>query len=362
MVLTNFPPDPLLDLDPWVGQRSCTFRFDVVDAVSLDVIGEIHPIRGASLTHDTGKTIKRQLTFSLGTRETAQINTITDRVSPWMVFPNGQEYPLGRYMFTDGSLTKFTSGNLGDYTLNDEMFLVDQQIRRGIDGTSGTISDVIQKVLDELPITYQIEPSPFGSRQAWAIGTNRGSILEALAVSGDYYSGWFDNNGIFRMIRVFNPFSKIPDLNLDAGNRVIRSGIVETSDLLTAPNVIVILSNIQAATLNPDGATNVAATNQIVGLAFISNNAPNSVQNRGFEIVDTRTMQLTSAAQAQAVANGIAQRQTVFERVTLTTPPDPRHDGYNVIHWQGEQWLELSWSMALVEGGKMNHLLRKAYS
>jgi hypothetical protein len=52
----------------------------------------------------------------------------------------------------------------------------------------------------------------------------------------------------------------------------------------------------------------------------------------------------------------------VFERVELSTPPDPRHDSHNVIRWQGENWLELAWSMPLVEGGEMRHVLRKAYT
>lgn len=351
MVLTNLPRDPLLDLDPWVGQRSCTFKFHVVDAVSGDEMGEIHPIRGATLSHDTGRTIKRDLNISLGTADTAAINPLRERIRVTMVFANGATYPLGRYMFTNDNKKKYTSGKLGSEILNDEMFLIDQQIRKGIDGTLGSVSDVIGKVLSGLPITYNIEPSNFSAREVWPIGTNRGSILESLAISGDFFSPWMDNDGVFRMIRTFNPVDRIPDIDLDNGNRVLRESIEEDNDLLTAPNVFIVTSNISG--------TN--GQQEIVGVAQVPVTAPNSVANRGFEIVDSRTLQLSSPGQAQAVANGIAQRQTVYERVTLTTPPDPRHDSYNVIHWDNAQWLELSWSMALVEGGTMNHLLRKAY-
>ena len=366
MVLTEFPPDPLLDLDPWVGQRQCTFRFNVVNAATNEVMGEINPIRGASLTHDTGKTIKRTLQMSLGVRDTAAINPLQDRVTVTMVFPNGQTYPLGKYMFTVETLNQQTSGNLGTYTLTDEMFLVDQQILRGINGALGSVSLVAQSILTELNIANDIEPSNFTTGEAWAIGTTRGRILEALAISGDYFSPWFDNNGIFRMIRTFNPINRIADLNLDQGRRVLRSSISNSSDLLTAPNIIVVLSNspsLNTANSSGNGASLATGNliNQAVGIARIPNSAPNSVLNRGFEIPDVRTLQLTSPGQAQAVAEGIAQRQTVFEKVSLTTPPDPRHDSYNVIFWNNDYWLELSWSMALVEGGNMNHLLRKAY-
>lgn len=363
----NAEPDPLLDLDPWVGQRQCTFRFDVQDAVTKEVIGEIHPIRGANLTHDTGKTIKRTLNMQLGRADTAAINTLTDRVLPYMVFPNSAEYPLGKYLFTSESRNKFTSGNLGTYILNDEMFVLDQQIRKGINGASGAISSVVLSILDEFDIEHNIEPSNFVTNEAWTIGTFRGKVLDALALSGDYFSPWFDNDGVFRMIRTFNPVNRVPDLDYDQGNMVLRSGIVETSDLLTAPNIIMVISNTPAAVASTSTGDSLVGNvgnlnSQIVGVAEVAPSAPNSIAKRGFEIPDVRTLQLASAGQAQAVANGLAQRLTVFERVQLTTPPDPRHDSYNVIVWDNDVWLELSWSMALVEGGTMNHLLRKAYS
>lgn len=351
MVLTNIPRDPLLDLDPWVGQRACSFRFYVTDAVTREQIGEIHPIRGASLTHDTGRTIKRQLQMNLGRVDTAALNPVTDRVSPYMVFGNGASYPLGRYMFSSMTYTEFTSGDLSTAMLYDEMFLVDQQIKAAFNPAFLPIDTAVHRLLSGLPITHKIASSTFTATGAWTIGNTRGQILEALAVTGDYFSPWFDNTGVLRMIRTFNPAMEIADLDLDNGNRVYRSNITRTSDLLTAPNTIIVISNSEST-----------ATGAIAATATIPVTAPNSVANRGFEITQTFNLQLTDSVQAQAVANGIAQRAQVAERVTLTTPPDPRHDSYNIIRWRDANWLELSWSMALIEGGTMNHLLRKAYN
>jgi hypothetical protein len=356
--LTTLPSDPLLDLDPWVGQRQCTFRFDLTNGVTGEKLGELHPLREASLTHDTSRTIKRELNISLGVSETAEINVITDRVSVFMVFPNGTEYPLGIYMFTDNSRQVFhgapagvhthTAGGLGSMTLNDEMFLVDQQIVTGINGIGTTVMDTIQATLKGLPVTFEIESSPYNSAQAWTVGTNRGQILEALAESGDYFSPWFDNFGVMRFIRSFNPAMKIPSFDFDAGNKVIREPIVETDDLITAPNVFIVVSN-------------TSENEPIVATAAVPFTAPHSVFNRGFEIPEVQNLQLSDSVQAQAVVEGLANRKTVFERVALTTAPDPRHDSYDVIRWQEKLYLELSWSMALVEGGQMNHLLRRGY-
>lgn len=349
--LTTLPLDPLLDLEPWVGQRQATFKFLVTDAVTNKVLGDITPIRDpATLSHNTQSTIKRQLSLSLGKADTAAIDPVSNRISVAMVFPNGTEYPLGKYMFADATLTKFTSGNLGRYLLNDEMFLVDQEIGKAINGFGIGITPLIAQVLAGLPIKFKQEPTPYLNTESWDYSTHRGQILESLATSGDYFSPWFDNNGFLRFIRTFNPARKICDINFDLGSKVLRAGITQTTDLLTAPNVIVVVSN----SSRDDSAP-------VYGVAYVSPNAPNSVARRGFEIRKSYTMQMNDNAQAAVVAEGLAQRNTIFETVNLVTAPDPRHDSYNVIQWDGAQWLELSWSLTLMEGGTMSHLLRKAY-
>lgn len=357
--LTNFPPDPILDLEPWVGQRQATFRFDRVSGVTGEILGEVHPIRDASLTHDTTRTIKRQLNLSLGVVDTATINVLTDRILPFMVFPDGTEYPLGKYMFTDASRqvsssgipSPHTAGGLANVTLNDEMFLVDQQIEKGFNAVGTTVSAAILSILAELNIVPLMEASPFISADSWSIGTNRGSILEALSVTGDYFSPWFGNDYRLHFIRTFDPSHVLPDLDFDSHNRVLRDAILETDDLLTAPNRFIVVSN----------AADDPAT-EVVGVADVPVTAPHSISNRGFVLPSVQTLQLSDGIQAQAVAKGLAQRFTVFERVGLTTPPDPRHDSYNIIRWQGENWLELAWSMPLTEGAAMSHLLRKTYT
>jgi hypothetical protein len=373
-MLTNFPYDPLLDLAPWVGQRQCTYRFERLNAVSGQNMGEIHPIRSSpQLGHDTTRTIKRQLNLSLGAEDTAQVNPLQDRILPFMVFPNGQEYPLGRFVFTQQSSQVFTSGELSNVVLNDEMYIVDQQITEGIDASNlaltatpgvppftglglgqvnrgSAISRVLAVLLQDLDIQAEVEASPFVINQAWGAGAQRGAIIEAMALAGDYFSPWFDNNGIMQFIRSFNPALKIPDFDWDQGNQVMRSSIMRQSDVFNAPNRFVVISNSSA-----DAGTSV------FGVADVSPNAPNSFENRGFRISSVVDLQALTTVQAQAIASNLAQRQTIFETTSLTTAPDPRHDSYNVIHWQGELWLELSWTMILSEGQPMTHTLRRAY-
>jgi hypothetical protein len=349
-MLTTLPFNSYFDLDPWVGQRSATFRFHRVNGLTGENLGDITPLRGANLSHDTSRTIKRTLSMNLGVTDTAAIDPLVDRIDVFMDLADGTEWPLGRYMFTDDSAQRFTSGRLANVSLNDEMFLVDQEITAGFNASNLGVTSAIQALLEDLPVSLTVAASPFLASQSWGQGTDRGSIVEALAVTGDYFSPWFGNDKIMHFIRTFNPAMVVPQFDYDAGNQVVRTGIVESSNLLTAPNRFIVISN-----------TN-AGESPIVGVADVPQNAPHSFANRGFYITKTVNLQLNDSTQASVVAEGLATRQTVFETTSLTTPPDPRHDSYDVINWMGSLWLELGWTMQLTEGGAMNHVLRKAYT
>lgn len=362
-MLTNFPPNPLLDLPPWVGQRNATFRFDLINGVTGELKGVINPMRGATLSHRTRQTIKRQLSMTLGAADTQRVDLLQDRVLPHMVFPSGEEYPLGRFMFTDSSRQKFTTGKLSNVVLNDEMYLVDQQIETGFSatpiqtyinilGTSNAvnISKAIENLLETLPIIFRVGSTPYTSTASWGPGARRGSILESLALAGDFFSPWFDNNGILRIIRSFNPITEVPDFDWDVGRQVLRSEIIENDDLLNAPNRFIVTSNTPGNFSVPTyGSADVPVT------------APYSIARRGFVVASVQALQALTSEQCKAMAKNLVERQTVFESVRLTTAPDPRHDSYNVIHWQGDLWLELEWVLPLVEGAAMQHTLRKAY-
>lgn len=348
-MLTTLPFNDYFDLQPWVGQRAATFRFHRINGLTGQNMGDLTPLQGSTLTHDTTRTIKRQLTLNLGVADTAAINPLVDRVDVSMLAA-GAEWPLGRYMFTDQSAQKFTSGRLASVALNDEMFLVDQELVVGLNGVGQSVQATILNAVTGLPITTTVDPSPYICAQAWSQGSMRGQVLEALSITGDYFSPWFGNDKQLHFIRSFNPTEVVPQFDYDAGSQVLRAGIVETSNLLTAPNRFQVISN--------TSATITAVT----AVATVPPSSPNSFENRGFYITQTVNLQLTSQGQAQGVASNLSQRQQIFETTQLSTPPDPRHDSYDVIKWQGFRWLELGWSMDLVEGGRMSHTLRKAYS
>lgn len=349
---------PVLDLSAAVGQMNYTWRFELVNALTDEHLGDITPIRGASLSHDSGMTTKRRLSLSLGKSDTAAVNTLVDRVRVFMTIPAAPnpdredgDWPLGRYAWSDNPRKVSTGGKLAQPTLNDEMFVIDQELDKGVNGRGQPIVTVIGIIMNGLGVNVLADPSPYLAADAWSSGTNRGQVLEAIAVTGDYWSPWFDNNGALRFLRTFDPATAVVDIDLDAGYQVLREGIVENDGLLTAPNRIIVISN---GARDPSGS--------IVAVADVPVTAPNSIANIGTVRSKQYTLQVSDPVQAVAVANGLAQRNQVFETVTLATAADPRHDGYNVIRWQGDNWLELAWEMPLTPGAPMTHTMRKSYA
>lgn len=360
--LTSEPLLPQLDMLSYVGQRTATYRFELVN-IRTGYRRVMHPLMDSvpTLSHDVSRTITRRLdnlVFSID--EEAFVDVITTRIEPFMVL-DGVDYPLGRYMYNNETLIRFTVGDISSGSLYDEGFIVDQRIpdsfsqRASISAGSGSvvaprIQYVIAALLNGLPITFKIAPTPFFTDSGWPAGTSRGFIIEQLAVDGDYFSPWFGNDGEMHFIRSFDPATANVTFDLDSGYRVLQDRIYRTNDLIDAPNTFVVISN---------GAT--ALDTEITGRYDVPTSAPHSVENRGFVIPFIENRQVETLEQAKAVATNIGQRATIFERVEFYTAPDPRHDGYDVLRWQGENWLELAWALPLVEGAAMQHVARKAY-
>ena len=354
---TAEPRVPQLDLDDWIGQRSATFRFDYVDIIT-GYRTPVTPLKTGGIptvSHDVGRTITRQLSnANFGVVDTSLINVIAGRIEPFMVFTDA-EYPLGRYMFNNQTKFDWTSGTLCSCAMYDEGFIVDQQTSASFGAESNALNPLVdsllQALLNGLPITVTIEPTTFTSSGAWPAGTSRGYIVEQLAIDGGYFSPWFDNTGVMRFIQAFDPATSVVTFDLDSGNRVLRGRATRTNDLIDAPNRFIVISN----------SAN-AITETIASSYDVPSSAPHSIANRGFVIAKTETRQLDTSVQAVAVARNLGLRQTIFERVELYTAPDPRHDGYDVLRWRGENWLELAWSLPLIEGSEMQHIARKVYS
>jgi hypothetical protein len=390
--LTENVRDELFDLTIR-GQRSASFTFTLVEVITGMVVGELTPLSGSTptLSHDTSRAVKRTITLDLGVDDTAIFDEIVHRVDIAMVLEDGRSFPLGRYMPVNFSKIITTGGDMSSVALTDEMFVISQKISEGFaasplpgndftdDGVARiSVFDVVNTFLDKYllfnPTGYQgaltsgstsanttatqrgvfrsIENTNYVTSGAWQAGTNGTTVLGDLSITGDYFTPWMSNDRKFTMIRTFDPANVIPDFDFDDEQTVLRNSITRTNDLLEAPNRVTVVSN-------AGNADNRAAA--IVGTYDVPDTAPHSVAKRGFVLADVIDMQISTRAQAQAIARNIAVNQRAVERVELTTPPDPRHDGYNVVRFDGVLWLETAWSLPLVEGGQMRHMMQRIY-
>lgn len=359
--------EDLLDLPTYMGQVGCSFRFEVTDGATGQPLGTITPLRDSAptLDHDTTSTISRRVqSLTLGVADSQAINPLTDRVSISMVLGDRARttYPLGRYMFADVTRARYSQGLLTPATLYDEMFIVDQALAQGFNALGQPVDVAIRRLLDGLPIgDVYIDSTSQTSSNAWSAGTSGGSVLTELATVGDLFKPWFNNLGQMRAIRSFEPdASQLATIDLDDPPRVLRDSIAESDDLLAAPNRYVVVSNSTGGTMSTDGSEQDPPP-PVVGVYDVPSSAPHSIAQRGFVIPQVVEAQVSTATAAAAYARALGRQRDVYQRVELSTPADPRHDGYDVVRWAGMLWLETGWSMTLVPGAEMRHKLRRLF-
>ncbi len=348
--LTTKDRDRFLDLERGIGVRTWSYEFLHYNGVTGQNFGDLNPyISGAQLQHDVSRVIKRQMTLELDVADTGVVDPLTDRIALNMIV-RGVRFPLGRYMFTDNLQRISTGGNQASVQLVDEMFIVDQQISSSFSAVDVNCTNAIVKLLQGIDLPFDIDSSPYIANNVSPIGTQRGQILETLAGQGDYQTPWMDNNGTLRMIRTIDPAVTPASIDFDTEKRIYADTITRTTDILMAPNRYIVVSNSSGATDEP-----------VVGQYDVPASAPHSIQSRGFVIPRVIDMQLNDTGQAVAAARNFGLRQTVVERASFTATADPRHDSYDVVIFDGSQWLELSWTLDLTPGGSMTHTIAKAY-
>jgi hypothetical protein len=344
----------LLDLDG-ISVRTDRFRFDLLNAANVKQ-GEIHPVTFVKIDNSTGQAIKRRMSgFKLDPTEAADIDVLTDRVQPVMILENGSEYPLGVFLFADAATTRHSYGNDITATLIDQGLVIGQQLRTTVGVASGTnIGTAIATVAAQAGITSVYVDSTaasLGAPLVWPAGKSSatyGKVLADLAALGGFHDPYFSNTGVLTFRALTNPDSITADLTYADGGRIIAESMTEWNDLLSAPNLYVVVDT--ASTGNP-----------VTYEYELSADAPHSIARRGFAIP-----RYVEAPGIGNVDNALALAQTqalsdvlAWETIHFASPLDPRHDTFDVVAYRGVNYLELGWSMTLAPGGPMEHELKR---
>lgn len=361
--------DDVFTLPLWWGQRQHTYEFRLVDGRTGLDRGAITPMRDSppSLNHDATATISRRVSgLMLGAEDAERIRPLTDRVEITMVvaWPGGTgRWPLGRYVIADDVQALYSQGTIRPVTLLDEMLIVDQELEAGYDALGLPVDLAVARLLDGLPVGELVaDGTDQISTNGWSAGSARGTALTELATIGGYLKPWFTHHGALRMLRAFEPATVQPAIDLDDPPRVVRDSIAVTSELPDAPNRWRVISNDLGGDIDTaDTDEEVADPAPVVGVYDVPSSAPHSIAQRGFVIPTTVDAQVRTAEQAYVYARTLAVQSRTYQQVDLVTPADPRHDGWDVVKFDGLLWLETGWSMSLSPGGDMRHTLRRAY-
>lgn len=352
----NRSSDDLLKLNG-IRRRMDLYVFDLLDA-SNNIIGAIHPSRlhPPKITNDPTRRVFRSMSnFVVDARQQIAIATVSARVRPRLVLQNGASYNLGVFLFGDATRPRRSWGLELGATLVDSLYILDQPVGRIVGYPTGTnmVSAALQLAQEVIstPVSVSGAGSLLASPKSYQASDTRQKIINDLLTGAGYLPAYFNNDGTM----VIRPVSTFPqaeaDFDYDVGGRVLKDSIVESDDLLSAPNRYVVV----------DGAATAAP---IVGSYDVPASAPNSIASRGFPVTKVITLQgLGSISAANTAAQAQANSDTdTFRQVTFDTTHEPRQDTFDVVNFLGDQYRDLGWEIELRAGGKMGHTLRRVYS
>lgn len=369
-------PAQLLDLN--VSMRQETVRFDLLDQ-QLNFLGSLAVDRISSIpeiVNDVNRSIRRTVSnFRLLARTLAdadsplffagEINTLVYRVQPvWILGDGGPgyEFPLGVYLWGSDQSHRSTYGVPEDCTLVDQCSILFQPLSQSVSYPAGTIiATALAEQATALGITsvnIDGNTAALSGPVAWFAGSDTSlAVMESLCAAGGYYAPYFDNDGTLRCRIAPNIATSPPDVTYLMGSRIVRDSILESNDLLNAPNRYIVIDN--SATAAP-----------MVGTFDVPASAPHSYANRGFRIVQSTNLQgLTDQAAADAAAQAqYAQGSSTYSWLSFESAPDPRHDTFNIVGVQLDvggsivNYREQGWRLPCSPGSKMHHDCRKVYA
>lgn len=360
--------DDIRELNGW-SQRSGTVRFDLLDKTNsfLDVL-DIDKASIPTIENNINRSPKRQMNgLKLPPSTTAEVNTLAERVRPVWIYQTGDTQNLGIFLFADasrhrafyGSSQFVTSGN----AVSSTTVMVDQLMN--LDFASGgvtmyrpgtRIADALTEQLEVGGvIDFEVEESNAkitGSAwMVWHPNITRLQIINDLCQAGGYYTLYFDNDGVGRCALVPDLEASNPDFRYSSNGMVKRDSIVESDDLLDAPNRYLVINSSLT-----DGA--------VWGYWDVPPSAPHSFENTGrrrVKQVDMQGPETMDDATAAAKAYGQADFST-YRWVNFLTAPNPSHDTNNIIEWQTDKYREQSWRLPLLDGSDQQHELRRIWT
>jgi hypothetical protein len=346
-------------LDGTIPAMSGEIQWHLLDA-DLNRIGEFHPTRpDISITNDTERKLKRTARgVYIGEDESADVDEFSDRLGPVWTDQSGTEWPLGVFLYADvNRLLRFgydVDTTTLEGTLVDQTVILDQKLLQSLSFPSGTnLSNMMTAIADLYGVTNRVVETTglsCSEPMTWAVGRDSGlDALLDITTAAAYHDPYFDNEGTLILAAVENADGVSPDFAYK--RQVERDTIVESTNVLDAANVFLAIGS-------------GSSESPVVGRFDVPGDLPWSLANRGFAVVETVDLQgIPSPSAADETARvAFLTSFAKFRPLSFDTIPDPRHDTYDVVEFNGELYRESSWTLECDPAGSMSHELRRLHA
>lgn len=287
---------------------------------------------------------------------TEDVNFLKDRIQPVLTL-DGRRYPLGKFVPTDAGTSYDGNRPMVELSAYDLTYLaMSSKIEERVHLAKGTLyTDAIRSLLVEAGITdFLIEANTAmlqADREDWEPGTDRLTIINALAAEINYNSIWMDGSGTVHCAAFRLPSaSSISVTYRDDEYSIQYPEWSETVDMFDHPNVFIVEVD------NPDLESSMRAVS-----VNDRPDSPFSVGSLGRRVVSYEKLDnIASQTELQAYADNkrFKSMQTSQTR-TFYTGPSGLHAVFDVVELirNGESTLyeETGWRLELESPYKMTH-------
>jgi len=354
-----------------VGRRVEAIRFDVLDR-DRNPLGTLAVDRDTSprITNDVSRSLRRQveglhvLPRPVGDQDPTrfyadELDTLTMRVKPWWIVSGlTTPFPLGVFVLADDNAEVYSWGEPRSMSGVDYCHTLAQPLSQNVGYPAGwLITDALRTEADRWGIggserVIDSSATRISEPVAWAAGRDTGlKVMESLCALAGFFPPYFDNNGLLRCVHATDLATAQPAYTYGYGvGAVLAGSILRSSDILDAPNRYVAIDT-------------SAQKGPVVGIYDVPASAPHSYAHRGFFVVRTVELQGLESQEAAtaAAAAAAASDSATYSWLAFDTPPDPRHDTFDVLSFDGVNYRQQGWSLECKAGGTHSHDCRGTY-
>lgn len=343
--------------------REISFRYDLLNKSEIK-IGEIAATSG-NVSFDSEAEIKRVASFTIKEEEGKDIDWLNDRIRPVFILkmPDGgfAEWPLGVFLLSSPKRKEQNNYIIRDIEAYDTSLILkeDKFTSRYYIASATRYTDAIKSILDSAGI-WKVNITPYSSGMAvskeFEPGMSKLEAINQLLQEINYNSLWVDANGYFVVSPYILPSNREAEYEYKNDDlSIIHNGAIMDEDLFNVPNTWVRVASMPQKTSIKSTYINNLPTSRT------------STISRGRTIVDYAVIddicnQTALDSYTKRVAYEASQIYGTFEFETALMPHHTSNDCLFIDHSTFDvaaKFIESSWRMDLVSGGRMSHNARR---